>query len=197
MENVIDGRCYEAGWFDRAFGREDAVVLELGCGHSDYMLAQARSQPDRWFLGVDRNGARLWKGARAALDEGLANVLFLNASVEALDEHVPSGRAAEIWVLFPDPLPKSRQSKHRLVSPGFLACYRRWLSSGGAVRLKTDDPALTAFAEQAVRAVGGRVSARGSRIAEQGGAVAVAQTTYERRYRAEGRSIHERTFWLD
>ena len=197
MENVIDGRRYEPGWFDAAFGREGTVVLELGCGHSDYMLAKARSQPGRWFLGVDRNGGRLWKGARAALDERLANAFFLRTPVETLDEHVPPGRAAEIWILFPDPLPKSRQTKHRLVSPEFLARYRRLLSPGGAVQLKTDDLGLSAFAERAVRAAGGRVSDRAGLIAENGDAVAAVQTTYERRYRGEGRSIHERTFWLD
>ena len=172
------------------------MTLEVGCGHGDHTLAQARSRPGSRFLGVDRNGGRLWKGATRALDEGLSNAFFLRSTVEALDEHVPPGRVAEIWALFPDPLRKTRQSKHRLVSPRFLECYRRLLCPGGEVHLKTDDADLADFAERSVHAAGGRVSVPADRFAVEDETMMAGQTTFERRYRAEGRTIYERTFWL-
>ena len=197
MDNVVDGRHCEPGWFEEAFGRDDAVVLELGCGRGEYTLALARSRPDRGVLGVDRNGARLWKGAGEALAEGIANAFFLRSRIEHLEDHIPAGRVGEIWLPFPDPLPKTRQAKHRLLSPLFLERYRRVLCTGGAVHLKTDDAGLVSFAEQSVRAVGGCVlegPAGGAGDLEDGAAI---RTTYETRYRGEGRTIYDRRFSLD
>jgi tRNA (guanine-N7-)-methyltransferase len=196
MENVVDGRRSVPGWFERIFGHVRAVHLDLGCGHGDSTLAMARRLPGSWFLGVDRNGGRLWKGARRALDEGLSNTMFLRAPVETLKEHVPPGRVKTIWTLFPDPLSKSRQSKHRLVSPGFLVGYRRLLAPGGAVHLKTDDPVLIDFAERAVRQIGGKVSEGWANFQSYEGEGTVSHTTFERRYRDQGRVIYQRTLWL-
>ena len=102
----------------------------------------------------------------------------------------------EIWLPFPDPLPKNRQAKHRLTSPGFLVCYRRLLRPGGALYLKTDDPVLVRTAEQSVRALGGRVL-DGEDVGTVGvRAMTSVQTTYEKRFRAEGRPIYDRAFCL-
>ena len=196
MDNVIDGRRCDPGWFERAFGHDKAVVLELGCGRGEYTLALARSRPGSGVLGVDRNGARLWKGAVKALDEGLTNALFLRSPIEHLEDHVPPGRVAEMYLPFPDPLPKNRQARDRLLSPLFVERYRRLLSPGGAVHLKTDDPELIDFAEQTVLAAGGRV-VDGPGLAGAGGDVPVVRTMYEKRYRAEGRPIYDRQFRLN
>jgi tRNA (guanine-N7-)-methyltransferase len=197
MDNVVDGRRSERGWFEKIFGLQGAVLLELGCGRGEYTLALARSRPERGALGVDRNGGRLWKGARAALDEGLVNAVFLRSPIEYLEDHVPPGRVGEIWLPFPDPLPKNRQARHRLLAPLFLERYRRLLCPGGSVHLRTDDAGLVDFAEQSVRAVGGGVLAGVDGVTDSGDGVAAVQTTYEKRYRAEGRTIYERAFRLD
>ena len=196
MDNVVDGRRCEPDWFEQTFGLEEVVVLELGCGRGEYTLALARSRPDSGVLGVDRNGARLWKGAGKALDECLTNAFFLHLQIEHLEDHVPPGRVGEIWLPFPDPLPKNRQARHRLLSPLFLARYRRLLYPGGAIHLKTDNSDLVDFAEQAVRAAGGRVL-EGSDSLAGGETVTAVQTTYEKRYRAQGRTIYDRKYCLD
>ncbi len=195
MDNVVDGRRCQPDWFEQAFGSQQTVVLELGCGRGEHTLAQARRRPDRGCLGVDRNGARLWKGAVAALDDGLANAFFLRSPVEHLDNHVPPGRVAEIWIPFPDPLPKTRQARRRLVSPVFLERYRHLLRRGGAVHLKTDDADLVDFAERAVRTVGGRLLAGSDNLADDEDETLV-QTAYEKRYRGKGRPIYVRRFCL-
>jgi tRNA (guanine-N7-)-methyltransferase len=197
MDNVVDGRRCDADWFERAFGFEESVVLELGCGHGEYTLAFARSRPDCGVLGVDRNGARLWKGAEQALDEGLTNAFFLRAPIEHLEDHIPPGRVGEVWLPFPDPLPKNRQARHRLPSPLFLERYRRLLYPGGTVHLKTDDMDLVDFAEQAVRAVGGRVLEGFDSLTGNDEEVVAVETTFEKRYRGKGRTIYDRTFRLD
>ena len=197
MDNVIDGRRCDPHWFERAFHLKESVVLELGCGRGEYTLALARSRPDLGVLGVDRNGSRLWKGASRALEEGLTNAFFLRSPIEHLEDHVPAGRVAEIWLPFPDPLPKNRQAGHRLVSLRFLERYRRVLRPGGAVHLKTDNLGLVDFAEQSVRAAGGRAFDGSESLVGDGDDVAAVQTTFEQRYRGEGRTIYGRTFCLD
>ena len=197
MANVVDGRCGELDWFDTAFGPDGVVSVELGCGRGEYTLALARSRPDRGALGVDRNGGRLWKGARQALDEGLTNAFFLHSPIELLADHVPPARVGEMWLPFPDPLPKNRQAMHRLVSGLFLDRYRRLMSSGGSLHLKTDDSDLVAFAERAVRDVGGRVVGASDGPAGADGSVTAVRTNYEERYRREGRTIYERAFRFD
>lgn len=197
MDNVVQGQRCVPDWFDKAFGVAQRVVLELGCGRGEYTIALARSQPNHGVIGVDRNGARLWKGARKALDEGLTNAFFLRSRIEYLEDHIPLGRVAEIWLPFPDPLPKHRQASHRLTSPLFLGCYRRLLCAGGAIHLKTDDSGLVTFAERAVRGAGGRVVSGDDRTAGIGGPETAVQTTYEKKYRREGRTIYEREFSFD
>ena len=195
MANVIDGRRYRPDWFDEMFGLRSTATVELGCGRGEYTLALARQHPARRFLGVDRNGGRLWNGASAALDEGLSNAVFLRASIEDLEDHIPPGRVADLWIPFPDPLPKRRQTQHRLVSVHFLERYRALLASGGSVHLKTDDAELAAFAEQAVRALGGQLLRVSNSTGHDHAATAI-QTTYERKYRSQGRTIYERQFLL-
>ena len=197
MDNVVDGRRCQPDWFERAFGGVVGVAVELGCGRAEYTLALARCRPDGGVLGVDRNGARLWRGAAQARDEGLTNAFFLRSLIEHLEDHVPTGRVAEFWIPFPDPLPKNRQARHRLLSPRFLERYRRLLSPGGAVHLRTDDPDLVDFAELSVRAAGGRVLEGHDSLGDPGDDVPAVQTTYEKRYRGEGRTIYTRTFRLD
>lgn len=198
MSNVVDGRRCERGWFKKRFGTDRSVVMELGCGRGEVSLALAAGRPEIGVLAVDRNGARLWKGARRALDDGVANVVFLRSLVEHLDEHVPEGRIAEIWLAFPDPLPKKRQAKHRLLAERFLRLYRHLLVAGGAIHLKTDDADLAAWAEEAVRAAGGSVADREDDLqpGSPGAGILTVQTTYERRHRAEGRRIFYRKFLL-
>lgn len=197
MDNVVDGQTCDVGWFERTFGREAPVVLELGCGRGEYTLALARSRPNLGVVGVDRNGARLWKGAGAALAEGLTNAFFLRSRIEDLEDHVPPGRVDAIWLPFPDPLPKHSQAKHRLLSPVFLKRYRKVLRARAAIHLRTDDAYLVGFAEQSVGAVGGHILTGVDGVAADLDEGAAIQTTYEKRYRDEGRTIYDRRFRLD
>ena len=197
MVNVIDSQHRGPVWFELAFGPEEPIILELGCGRGEYTLALATARPNVGVLGVDRNGSRLWKGAATALDEGLSNAFFLHAPIEYLEDHVPRHRVGKIWLPFPDPLPKTRQASHRLVSPIFLERYRGLLCRGGTIHLKSDDWDLVTFAERAVRIVGGHVLEARNRLTDLSGMMATVQTTYERRYRDEGRTIYGRTFCLE
>ena len=126
-------------WFEEGGGGTTpaaSLILELGCGKGEYTLELARRNPDRNYVGVDIKGARLWRGAKTATQEGLPNVRFLRTRIEFITAYFAPGEVSEIWLTFSDPQPKSENN--RLTSPVFLERYRKMLKPGGVVRLKTD-----------------------------------------------------------
>ena len=133
-------------WNGVFFGRTNPITLELGCGRGEYSVGLARLFANRNFIGVDVKGARIWKGMRAALDDGLINVGFLRAQADHLQRFFQPGEISEIWVPFPDPRPRRSDERKRLISPKFLNIYRDIIIPGGTVRLKTDDAGLFDYA---------------------------------------------------
>lgn len=123
-------------WNELFFHNENPIVLELGCGRAEYTLGLARLNPNCNYIAIDIKGSRMWTGAKQSLEEGLTNVAFLRTNIEIVDRFFGPGEVAEIWLTFPDPQMK-KQTK-RLTSTGFLNCYRRFLTDGGLVNLKTD-----------------------------------------------------------
>lgn len=132
-------------WAARHFGNDHPITLELACGRGEYTLGLARQNPGRNFIGVDIKGARIWKGAGAALEEKLHNVAFLRTRIEQLALFFEAGEVSEIWITFPDPFLRRSKSNRRLTAPRFLDEYRKVLCPGGLVHLKTDEPALYEF----------------------------------------------------
>ena len=128
------------------------LILELGCGKGEYTLELARRNPDRNYVGVDIKGARLWRGAKTATEEGLPNVAFLRTRIEFITAYFAPGEVSEIWLTFSDPQPKSENN--RLSSPLFLERYRSMLKPGGIVRLKTDSRFLHEYTRAVVEANG-------------------------------------------
>lgn len=139
-------------WAEGHFGNNNPITLELACGRGEYTLGLARMYPDRNFIGVDIKGARIWKGAHIALEEGLPNAAFLRTRIELLEQFFQAGEIAEIWITFPDPFLRNSKSNRRLTSPKFLETYQRLLPSGGKVHLKTDSPELYEFSLETLEA---------------------------------------------
>ncbi len=129
------------GNWRRYFFKNDApVVLELGCGKGEYTIELAKKYPNINYLGVDIKGARIWRGAKTALDEKLKNVGFLRTRIEVIDSFFYQDEINEIWVTFPDPQPK--KSRKRLTSSIFLNKYKAFLKPDGPIHLKTDNKEL-------------------------------------------------------
>ncbi len=137
-------------WNERQFGNEYPITLELACGRGEYSLGLAEMYPERNFIGVDVKGARIWRGARNALDRSLNNVAFLRTRIEQLTLFFAPGEISEIWITFPDPFLKTSKTNRRLTSERFLASYRQLLKKDGLVHLKTDSEELYEFSLESV-----------------------------------------------
>ena len=118
---------------------EKLVSLEIGAGTALFSVELAARHPERFYIAVDVKADRLQKGARAAVEQGLTNVVFVRSRADQLEEICPEKSVDEIWITFPDPFPKKRAAKHRLTYPRFLTLYRKLLASTGRLYLKHDN----------------------------------------------------------
>lgn len=139
---------YKGKWHSEVFGNDNPIVLELGCGKGEYTTGLARRFADRNYIGVDIKGARMWTGAKEAEREGLKNVAFLRTDIELLPEFFAPGEVSEIWITFCDP--QMKKTRKRLTSTRFMDLYRRVMTDGGRVNLKSDSPFLYTYTKRMV-----------------------------------------------
>jgi len=138
-------------WKEVYFKNTNPVILELGCGKGEYTLGMSEKYPHKNFTGVDIKGARMWKGAKAALENNLCNVAFLRTRIEFIDRFFGKDEVDEIWLTFSDPQPRKRRAKKRLTSPVFLDKYRSFLKSEGIIHLKTDNRSLHDYTLEVIK----------------------------------------------
>lgn len=138
-----EGFALKGRWHADFFHNPNPITLELGCGRGEYTVGLARQFPDRNFIGVDIKGARMWHGAQTAMNEGLKNVGFLRTNIECIHELFGQDEVDEIWLTFSDP--QMKKATKRLSSTYFLERYRRFLTDGGLIHLKTDSPFLYTY----------------------------------------------------
>jgi tRNA (guanine-N7-)-methyltransferase len=130
----------KGNWNRVFFKNDNPIVLELGCGKGEYTTGLARRFQKKNFIGIDIKGARMWKGARAALAGHLDNVAFLRTHIEMIHSFFGEDEIEEIWITFPDP--QLKKKRKRLTSSRFLNTYSGFLKKGGLVHLKTDSTVL-------------------------------------------------------
>ncbi len=185
-------------WIHASFGNDHPLILELGCGKGEYSLALAERCPSRNVVGIDRRSDRFWKAARLALTRRISNVAFLRADISDLDLYFDESQVETIWIPFPDPRPKRRHAKHRILARPFLEMYKKILIPGGRVHVKTDDDATVTELLSAVREAGGRVDMAIEDILDQPAdeELVSIRTTFEAKHLEQGRSIKYVAFHL-
>lgn len=174
----VDGRLLDQC---RVFGRVAPLLLDVGCGDGDATVALAGAEPDRDVLAVDVHTPGLAALLRRVEERGLTNVrvaegdalVVLRDMVRDLDE---------VRVLFPDPWPKTRHHKRRLVTPAFAELVAARLRPGGRLHVATDWPD---YAEQVLDAVAGCPLLDGGAVPRPDRPV----TRFEQRARREGRAV--------
>jgi tRNA (guanine-N7-)-methyltransferase len=140
METLLPAiRCPQAPFDPKALAPDAAETwLEIGFGGGEHMAAQAQRRPDVLILGAEpfQNGVA---SALRHLDErALTNVRIEDGDVRALMARLPDASITRIFILFPDPWPKARHHKRRLVQPETLGEFARILKPGGRLRFASD-----------------------------------------------------------
>jgi len=125
--------------FAACFGRRAPVILEIGFGMGDTTAQIAIAQPDVDFIGVEVHAPGVGSLLRRLDEAGVANVRVIqHDAVEVVREMIAPGSLAGIHVFFPDPWPKKRHHKRRLLQPPFVALLASRLAPGGTLHAATD-----------------------------------------------------------
>lgn len=185
-------------WHEEIFGNKNPIVLELACGKGEYTVNLARRYPDKNFIGIDKKGWRLWKGAKTALAEDLKNVHFIRMFIDHLDQYFEQEEVDEIWITFPDPYLKGSELSKRLTSPKFLNIYRKILKPDALIHLKTDSDELYKFTLSVIKHENCIILENVEDVyAEKPDDPLLSiRTFYEKMHLKEGRSIHYVSFCL-
>jgi tRNA (guanine-N7-)-methyltransferase len=121
------------------FGRAAPCTLEVGFGNGANLAALAQAHPERDYLGVEVHRPGVGRLLLALEQQRLGNVrVICHDAVEVLERQIAPRSLAEILILFPDPWPKKRHHKRRLIQPAFVALLEAALRPGGVLRLATD-----------------------------------------------------------
>lgn len=125
--------------FARILPANASVIWEIGCGHGHFLTSYAACHSDRLCIGIDLATERIARALRKRDRAKLPNLHFLQADAGVFLEAIPADVSfADIFVLFPDPWPKARHHKHRLMQFDFLAAVARRSGRDARLLFRTD-----------------------------------------------------------
>jgi len=169
------------------FGREAPLVLEIGSGMGETTAQIARERPDTDFIAVEVHGPGVGSLLKLIEKEQLKNVRVIrHDALEVLENMIPDGLLAGIHLFFPDPWPKKRHHKRRLVQPAFAALAMRKLAAGGYLNAATD---WEDYASQIVEVLMAQPG-----LHRENGAHARPSTKFELRGLRLGHKVHDFLF---
>lgn len=192
-EDLVDNPfSLKGNWNKDFFKNDNPIVLELGCGKGEYSVALARKYPEKNFLGIDIKGARFWRGAKTALEEGLDNVGFMRTQIELVEHAFAKAEISEIWITFPDPQIKYKRTKHRMTNTVFLQKYKNILTPEGIIHLKTDSEFMHGYTLGLLHGEGHEILDANHNVYKNEYSpkeVTGIQTFYEKQYLEQGKPI--------
>ena len=128
---------------DEAFGRIAPRVLDIGTGMGETTLRLAQDNPDNDYLAVEVHRPGIGRLLYGITEYGLSNIRIVNHDVvDVVNRQLPEESLTSIYIHFPDPWPKKRHHKRRLVQPGFVHRLTALLTTGGQLYLATDSEDL-------------------------------------------------------
>lgn len=172
------------------FGNANPVEIEIGSGKGTFLTEQAKARPETNFFGIE--WARFyWRYMSDRLRRhGCTNARAIRAEAGFfLDEFVPDGSVSVLHIYFPDPWPKARHHKRRLIQPKFMPKVLRILRPGGRLQVVTDHADYWAAIEPTVRETAGLTVVDYNRPGSAGEGEFVG-TNFERKYAREGRPFY-------
>lgn len=146
FETISENRFELKGkWKIDFFKNNHPIVLELGCGRGEYSVGMAADDAQKNYIGTDIKGARIWFGAKKALNENIENVGFLRTYIEFIDHAFGENEVDELWITFPDPQMQNSRTRKRLTHELFLNRYTSICKPDALIHLKTDNDSFYAY----------------------------------------------------
>lgn len=150
-DELQEGFFLKGMWKQNYFRNSNPLIIELGCGKGEYTVDLATRYARNNYIGIDKKGARMWRGAKTTHESQHSNVAFVRMLAENLSLVFGEREVDEIWITFPEPQPNSPRTKKRFTSPQFLGRYRKILVPSGIIHLKTDNDELYAYTLEVIK----------------------------------------------
>jgi tRNA (guanine-N7-)-methyltransferase len=181
---LVPANCFAPLNFEAIFNRRAPLEVDLGCGEGSFVAANAAADPGKDFLGIERLPGRVRATCQKIERRGLTNARVLQFEISyAVEQLLPANSVTTFHLMFPDPWPKRRHARRRLVNRDFVASLHRALVIGGTVRIATDE---TEYFHQISRLV-----ADSSLFVIRPGTVeAIAMSKFEKQFTQKGVKIH-------
>ncbi|MCH8475532.1 MAG: tRNA (guanosine(46)-N7)-methyltransferase TrmB [Opitutales bacterium] len=135
---LLDERKVETAKIVESLPDSRPLVLEIGCGHGHFLASVAAKDPNRYYVGIDVAQGRIQRAKRKSTLLKIPNLEFHLADARLFLSFLNPRQLSQIFVLFPDPFPKERQKKHRLMQDEFLLSCHRVLNTGGNLFFRSD-----------------------------------------------------------
>lgn len=124
---------------EKLFGNTAPVICEIGFGHGDTLIPMALANPDKNYLGIEVHEPGIAAVMQLIIEHAIKNIRIIqNDAVKIMQEHIPDHALSRVHIYFPDPWPKKRHHKRRIIQAEFVQLLRQKLSDGGAVHCATD-----------------------------------------------------------
>lgn len=176
--------------FQKTFGNNNPVALEIGCGKGGFICALALQQPNVNFLALEKMSNVILTPMEEVKKQGIENIRFLNIRAECLPCYIPENSLDCIYLNFSTPLPKLGYATQRLTHRNFLEIYKKLLKDGGRILQKTDDRDFFDFSLEEYRACGFALENLTYDLHEQGNPDWNIITEYEQKWVERGLPIH-------
>ncbi len=177
------------------FGRQAPCLLEIGFGMGDALLAMAQAHPENDYLGIEVYRPGIGSLLNRLVEHRIGNVrIVCDDAVEVLERRIAPRSLDGVYLFFPDPWPKKRHHKRRIVQPGFIRLLASRLKPGGLLHMATDweDYALHMAEVMAQTTEFQRLTGEAAATC----AAARPGTKFERRGRRAGHGIHDLVYVL-
>lgn len=176
--------------FQKAFGNDNPVALEIGCGKGGFVCTLAVAEPNMNFLALEKMSNVILTPMEEVKKRGIGNIRFLNIRAECLPCYIPENSLDRIYLNFSTPLPKLGYATQRLTHRNFLRVYLKLLKKGGRILQKTDDREFFEFSLEEYKACGFALENVTYDLHENGNPDWNIVTEYEQKWVERGLPIH-------
>lgn len=181
-------------YWEKVFGNTAPVVIEIGFGKGGFLLSMAAQHPTVNFIGIESSRKYYRKGSRKVQRAKLCNIrLVWGEASHFLTRYVLDNSLRNVYINFPDPWPKRRHAKRRLLKPQFVTVLAQKLETRGQVEIATDVEAYSTQMQEVFRP-NERYEMLAYQTSNHHGPVRVCQSDYEAMFLKEGKTIHYLTY---
>jgi len=179
---------YKGKW-NKVFGNEHPIYIEIGMGKGKFITTLAQQNPEINYIGIEKFSSVLIRGLEKQRELKLSNLFFLREDAERITEFFGSEEVKRIYLNFSDPWPKDRHAKRRLTSKEFFTRYDQILDHDGEIQFKTDNRPLFEFSLEEADFAGWKVTKYTFDLHHSDMAAGNVMTEYEEKFSSKGNPI--------